>query len=309
MGVYHKPVMLNECIEGLNIKPDGTYVDVTFGGGGHSKEILKRLTTGKLYAFDQDADAAANIINDNRFMLIRQNFRYARNFLKYYEALPVDGILADLGVSSHQFDTPERGFSTRFDGPLDMRMDTTSAITAAYILNTYSAEQLKKIFAEYGDLKEAWKLAKSIEENRGEKEIKTTEDLKGIVMPMAPRGKENKFLAKIYQALRIEVNKETEALEEFLSQCPDIIREGGRLVIMSYHSLEDGLVKRLIKKGNTEGELEKDFFGNQQLPFRAINSKPITASEKEIVENNRSRSAVLRVAERVNPLKREVGNE
>lgn len=302
---YHQPVLLSECIEGLNIKPDGTYVDVTFGGGGHSKEILKRLTTGKLYAFDQDADAAANIINDNRFMLIKQNFRFARNFLKYYKALPVDGILADLGVSSHQFDTPERGFSTRFDGPLDMRMDTTSSVTAAFILNTYSPEQLKKIFAEYGDLKEAWKLAKTIEEKRAQKEIQTTEDLKNLVMPLAPRGKENKFLAKIYQALRIEVNKETEALEEFLSQCPDIIREGGRLVVISYHSLEDGLVKKLIKKGNTEGELEKDFFGNQQLPFRAVNSKPIIASEKELTENSRSRSAVLRIAERVNLLKRE----
>ncbi|MGE0636251.1 MAG: 16S rRNA (cytosine(1402)-N(4))-methyltransferase RsmH [Bacteroidia bacterium] len=302
---YHQPVLLSECIEGLNIKPDGTYVDVTFGGGGHSKEILKRLTTGKLYAFDQDADAAANTINDNRFMLIKQNFRFARNFLKYYKALPVDGILADLGVSSHQFDTPERGFSTRFDGPLDMRMDTKSPLTAAFILNTYSPDQLKKIFAEYGDLKEAWKLAKTIEEKRAQQEIKTTEDLKNIAMPLAPRGKENKFLAKIYQALRIEVNKETEALEEFLSQCPDIIREGGRLVVISYHSLEDGLVKKLIKKGNTEGELEKDFFGNQQLPFRAINSKPITASEKELTENSRSRSAVLRIAERVTPLKRE----
>lgn len=302
---YHQPVLLSECIEGLNIKPEGTYVDVTFGGGGHSKEILKRLTTGKLYAFDQDADAAANTINDKRFMLIKQNFRFARNFLKYYKALPVDGILADLGVSSHQFDTPERGFSTRFDGPLDMRMDSTAPLTAAFILNTYSAEQLKKVFAEYGDLKEAWKLAKTIEEKRAQQEIKTTEDLKNLVMPLAPRGKENKFLAKIYQALRIEVNKETEALEEFLSQCPDIIREGGRLVVISYHSLEDGLVKKLIKKGNTEGELEKDFFGNQQLPFRAINSKPITASEKELAENTRSRSAVLRIAERVNPLKRE----
>ncbi len=306
MTDYHKPVMLNECLEGLNIKPEGTYVDVTFGGGGHSKEILKRLTTGKLYAFDQDADAAANNINDNRFMLIQQNFRFARNFLKYHNALPVDGILADLGVSSHQFDTPERGFSTRFEGPLDMRMDTTSPLTAAFILNTYSTEQLKKIFAEYGDLKEAWKLAKTIEEKRAQKEIKTTENLKKLVMPLAPRGKENKFLAKIYQALRIEVNKETEALEEFLSQCTDIIREGGRLVVMSYHSLEDGLVKKLIKKGNIEGELEKDFFGNQQLPFRALNSKPITASEKELAENSRSRSAVLRIAERVNPLKREV---
>ncbi len=306
MTDYHKPVMLNECLEGLNIKPEGTYVDVTFGGGGHSKEILKRLTTGKLYAFDQDADAAANNINDNRFMLIQQNFRFARNFLKYHNALPVDGILADLGVSSHQFDTPERGFSTRFEGPLDMRMDTTSPLTAAFILNTYSPDQLKKIFAEYGDLKEAWKLAKTIEEKRAQKEIKTTEDLKKLVMPLAPRGKENKFLAKIYQALRIEVNKETEALEEFLSQCTDIIREGGRLVVMSYHSLEDGLVKKLIKKGNIEGELEKDFFGNQQLPFRALNSKPITASERELAENSRSRSAVLRIAERVNPLKREV---
>ncbi len=305
MTDYHKPVMLNECLEGLNIKPEGTYVDVTFGGGGHSKEILKRLTTGKLYAFDQDADAAANNINDNRFMLIRQNFRFARNFLKYHKALPVDGILADLGVSSHQFDTPERGFSTRFDGPLDMRMDTTSPITAASILNTYSPDQLKKVFAEYGDLKEAWKLSKTIEEIRAQKEIKTTEDLKNLVMPLAPRGKENKFLAKIYQALRIEVNKETEALEEFLSQCTDIIREGGRLVVLSYHSLEDGLVKKLIKKGNTEGELEKDFFGNQQLPFRAVNSKPITASEKELAENSRSRSAVLRIAERVKPMKRE----
>lgn len=306
MGVYHKPVLLNECIEGLNIKPEGIYVDITFGGGGHSKEILKRLTKGKLYAFDQDADAAANTINDSRFMLIKQNFRFARNFLKYFKALPVDGILADLGVSSHQFDTPERGFSTRFDGSLDMRMDTTSSLTAANILNKYSFDQLRDIFLKYGDLKEAKKLAKIIEYNRGEREIASSEDLKSLVMPLAPRGKENKFLAKIYQALRIEVNKEEEALEEFLSQCQGIIREGGRLVVISYHSVEDSLVKRLIKSGNTKGELEKDFFGNQQLPFRAINSKPITASEEEINENSRSRSAILRVAERVNPLKREV---
>lgn len=303
---YHQPVLLSECIEGLNIKPEGTYVDVTFGGGGHSKEILKKLTRGKLYAFDQDADAAANKINDKRFMLIRQNFRYVRNFLRYHKALPVDGILADLGVSSHQFDTPERGFSTRFEGPLDMRMDTSSPLTASFILNTYSVEQLKEIFLKYGELKEAWKLAQIIEKNRGEKEIKTSEDLKKLVMPVAPRGKENKFLAKIFQALRIEVNKETEALEEFLSQCPDIIREGGRLVVISYHSLEDSLVKNLIKKGNTAGELEKDFFGNQQLPFRAVHSKPVSASEKEIAENSRARSAVLRIAERINPLKREV---
>lgn len=303
---YHQPVLLSECIEGLNIKPEGTYVDVTFGGGGHSKEILKKLTRGKLYAFDQDADAAANKINDKRFMLIRQNFRYVRNFLRYHKALPVDGILADLGVSSHQFDTPERGFSTRFEGPLDMRMDTSSPLTASFILNTYSVEQLKEIFLKYGELKEAWKLAQIIEKNRGEKEIKTSEDIKKLVMPVAPRGKENKFLAKIFQALRIEVNKETEALEEFLSQCPDIIREGGRLVVISYHSLEDSLVKNLIKKGNTAGELEKDFFGNQQLPFRAVHSKPVSASEKEIAENSRARSAVLRIAERINPLKREV---
>jgi len=303
---YHQPVLLSECIEGLNIKPEGTYVDVTFGGGGHSKEILKKLTRGKLYAFDQDADAAANKINDKRFMLIRQNFRYVRNFLRYHKALPVDGILADLGVSSHQFDTPERGFSTRFEGPLDMRMDTSSPLTASFILNTYSVEQLKEIFLKYGELKEAWKLAQIIEKNRGEKEIKTSDDLKKLVMPVAPRGKENKFLAKIFQALRIEVNKETEALEEFLSQCPDIIREGGRLVVISYHSLEDSLVKNLIKKGNTAGELEKDFFGNQQLPFRAVHSKPVSASEKEIAENSRARSAVLRIAERINPLKREV---
>jgi len=302
---YHQPVLLSECIEGLNIKPEGTYVDVTFGGGGHSKEILKKLTRGKLYAFDQDADAAANKINDKRFMLIRQNFRYVRNFLRYHKALPVDGILADLGVSSHQFDTPERGFSTRFEGPLDMRMDTSSPLTASFILNTYSVEQLKEIFLKYGELKEAWKLAQIIEKNRGEKEIKTSEDIKKLVMPVAPRGKENKFLAKIFQALRIEVNKETEALEEFLSQCPDIIREGGRLVVISYHSLEDSLVKNLIKKGNTAGELEKDFFGNQQLPFRAVHSKPVSASEKEIAENSRARSAVLRIAERINPLKRE----
>lgn len=304
MSEYHQPVLLNECLEGLNIKPDGVYVDATFGGGGHSREILKKLNQGKLFAFDQDEDAAVNNINDKRFMLIQQNFRFARNFLKYHNALPVDGILADLGVSSHQFDTAERGFSTRFNAPLDMRMNKGATLTAAQVINSYSEEKLREIFLRFGELKEARKLAQRIVKKRAEQEIKTTDDLKNLALAFTQRGKENKFFAKVFQALRIEVNGEIDSLEEFLSQCAEIIKEGGRLVVISYHSLEDLMVKNLIKKGNVKGELEKDFFGNLQLPFRTLHSKPLTAGEEEIQANSRARSAVLRIAERVKPVNR-----
>ncbi len=295
---YHRPVLLSECIEGLDIKPDGIYVDATFGGGGHSREILKKLKTGKLYAFDQDADAFQNSIDDERFTLIRSNFRYMKNFLKYYEALPVDGLLADLGISSHQIDEPARGFSTRFEADLDMRMDKSAGHSAKDIIQTYSNERLIKMFRENADMKEAGRAARLIVNVRAEKQIETTEDLKRVLAPIAPKGKEAQFYSRVFQAIRIEVNEEMPALEELLLQSKDIIKEGGRLVIISYHSLEDRLVKNLIKSGNLEGKVEKDFYGNPQVVFKAV-GKPITPTEEELETNTRSRSARLRVAERV----------
>jgi 16S rRNA (cytosine1402-N4)-methyltransferase len=295
---YHNPVLLKECIDGLNINPEGIYVDVTFGGGGHSREILKHLTTGKLYAFDQDDDAIKNKIDDERFVLIKQNFRYLKNFLKMYNALPIDGLLADLGVSSHQFDEAERGFSIRFDSKLDMRMDQNAKQTAADILNTYTEEDLKRIFRLYGEVDNAGYLASIIFHNRKDKAIETVNDLKVMITKCVKRGKENQYYAQVFQALRIEVNKEMDVLQEMLLQSLDVLKPGGRLVVISYHSLEDRLVKNIMRSGKFEGEVEKDFFGNQLTPFKQISKKPIVPSDEENKLNSRARSAKLRVAEK-----------
>lgn len=296
---YHNPVLLKECIEGLNIDPAGIYVDVTFGGGGHSREILKHLTTGKLYAFDQDADAEGNVIDDERFVLVRQNFRYMKNYLKMYNALPVDGILADLGISSHQIDVPERGFSTRFEGPLDMRMNQAQGMTAADVLNNYEEDKLKRILGEYGEVENAGRLAKAIAMARAEKSFDTIEELKKLLVGFARRGKENQYYAQVFQALRIEVNNELGVLKEMLMQAPEVLKEGGRLVVISYHSLEDRLVKNFMRSGKFEGEAEKDFYGNLLAPLRPVNRKPILPTEEEIKSNSRARSARLRIAEKV----------
>lgn len=295
---YHNPVLLKDCINGLNINPEGTYVDVTFGGGGHSKEILKHLTTGKLYAFDQDEDAVKNKIDDERFVLIKQNFRYLKNFLRMYNALPIDGLLADLGVSSHQFDEAERGFSIRFDSKLDMRMDRNSNQTAADILNTYTEEDLKRIFKLYGEVDNAGYLASIIFHSRKEKPIETVNDLKSTITKCVRKGKENQYYAQVFQALRIEVNKELDALQELLIQSLDVLKPEGRLVVISYHSLEDRLVKNFMRSGKFEGEIEKDFYGNQLTPFKQITRKPIIPEAAEIKTNNRARSAKLRIAEK-----------
>ncbi|WP_149914070.1 16S rRNA (cytosine(1402)-N(4))-methyltransferase RsmH [Sphingobacterium cavernae] len=298
--VYHVPVMLHECMEALDIKPDGVYVDVTFGGGGHSREILKRLgPSGKLVAFDQDPDAINNTIADDRFVLVHQNFRFLKNYLRLEGVKEVDGILGDLGVSSHQFDDAERGFSIRFDADLDMRMDQVSDLDARKVLNTYSEEDLHRIFGMYGEVQNAKSLAKTIVTARLTKEINTVAELKEVIKKLVPKGKEHKYHAQVFQALRIEVNKELEALQEFLMQSISVLKENGRLVIMSYHSLEDRLVKNFMLKGKFRGEVEKDFFGNEIKPFRIITRKAITASEEELQLNNRSRSAKLRVAEKI----------
>lgn len=297
MTDYHNPVMLQECMEGLNIKPDGIYVDVTFGGGGHSREILKRLgPKGRLLAFDQDADAQKNLPKDDRLTFIDQNFRYLKNNCRLQGAIPADGILADLGVSSHQFDQPERGFSIRFDADLDMRMDQGSSLTAKQIVNTYSEEQLHRIFGIYGEIKNAKTLAQTLVTQRLNKPIDTVDELKKAISKLIPKGKENKYLAQVFQALRIEVNQELEALKEFLEQTVDVLKTQGRLVVMSYHSLEDRLVKNFIAKGKFHGEVEKDFFGNQIKPLESITRKAIVATEEEIKLNNRARSAKLRIA-------------
>jgi len=303
MTDYHSPVMLRECIEGLNIKPDGIYVDVTFGGGGHSREILKNLNDkGRLLAFDQDADAQDNIPNDDRLTFIDQNFRYLKNNCRLQGAMPVDGILADLGVSSHQFDQPERGFSIRFDADLDMRMDQSTSLTAKDLINTATEEELHKIFGIYGEIKNAKTLARTICTARLNAPIATVSELKQAIAKQIPKGKENKYLAQVFQALRIEVNQELEALREFLEQAVDILKPGGRLVVMSYHSLEDRLVKNFIATGKFRGEVEKDFYGNQIKPLEAVTRKAITATEEEISRNNRARSAKLRIAEKIDSL-------
>ncbi len=296
---YHNPVLLNECINGLNINPEGIYVDVTYGGGGHSKEILKYITTGKLYAFDQDESAVKNKIEDNRLVLIKQNFRYLKNFLKMYNALPIDGLLADLGVSSHQFDEPDRGFSTRFDSKLDMRMDSSTKLTAAEILNTYPEEELKRVFKIYGEVKNAGSLAFLINKDRKIKKIETVNELKSVITKCVKHGRENQYYAQVFQALRIEVNKELDVLKELLMQSLEVLKPGGRLVVISYQSLEDRLVKNIIRSGKFEGDVEKDFFGNKLSPFKAITGKPIIPSNEEIIQNNRARSAKLRIGEKL----------
>jgi len=296
---YHEAVLLNESIAGLRIDPNGTYVDVTFGGGGHSKSILEKLDKGTLFAFDQDADAQKNSINDERFVLINQNFRFMQKFLRLEGVLEVDGILADLGVSSHQFDTAERGFSIREEGELDMRMNTTQELSAKQVVNEYELDDLCRIFREYGELKNAYSLSKSILSAREEKEILTTQDLKNAVKQHVPPHKSNKILAQLFQAIRIEVNDELKALKEMLIQSVDLLKKGGRLSVISYHSLEDRLVKNLIKSGNFEGEIEKDFYGVPKLILEAITIKPITASQQELDNNPRSRSAKLRVSEKL----------
>jgi 16S rRNA (cytosine1402-N4)-methyltransferase len=299
--VYHQPVLLQECIEGLQIKPAGTYVDITFGGGGHSRAILEKLQGGKLFSFDQDADAAENAkeITDPAFTFVEANFRHIRRYLKLYGAGQVDGILADLGVSSHQIDSPERGFSTRFQAHLDMRMDRAAALTAKTVINTYTEDQLHRIFGMYGEVKNAKTLAATIVKERFARPIGTVNELKAILNKFAPRGRENKYYAQVFQALRIEVNEELRVLEEFLEQSVPLLKPGGRLVVMSYHSLEDRLVKNFINKGKFSGEVEKDMYGNVQVPLRPVNKKPIEASEEEVARNNRARSAKLRIAERV----------
>ncbi len=296
---YHNPVLLYESVNGLNINPDGVYVDVTFGGGGHSREILNRLSqNGKLIAFDQDKDALQNAIDDPRFTLINQNFRYIKRYLRFYGHKQVNGILGDFGVSSYQFDEPTRGFSTRFDGKLDMRMNQEETTSAYTVLNTYTQEALTKMFFSYGELKNARAIAEQIVSKRVEKEIKTTLELQQILQKFLPKHKEYKVLAQIYQAIRIEVNDEIKVLEEFLLQLPDIVSVGGRISLISYHSLEDRLVKRFVRDGQFEGTPEKDFYGNINVPFKKIGNM-ITPSETEIQQNNRARSAKLRIAERI----------
>jgi 16S rRNA (cytosine1402-N4)-methyltransferase len=301
MTEYHVPVMLNECIEGLHINPNGIYVDVTFGGGGHSRAILNKLSSkGKLVAFDQDEDARKNLPDDARLVFIDQNFAFLKNHLRYQELIPVDGILADLGVSSHQFDTDERGFSFRFeDALLDMRMSKENKRSAAYILNTYTEEQLASIFYQYGELKNSRKLALAIGERRKGKPFESIADLKICLQPFAPKFKDYKFWAQVFQALRIEVNHELEVLKKFLEQSKEVLKSKGRLVVMSYHSLEDRLVKNIMNSGNFDGEMEKDFYGQIIRPFNPIDKKAITAGEAELEANSRARSAKLRIAEKI----------
>ena len=300
MTTYHEPALLNECIEALDIKPDGVYVDVTFGGGGHSKEILKRLgDKGRLIAFDQDEDAERNAIKDPRFVLVRQNYRFLKNFLRYYDAIPVDGILADLGISSYQINEAERGFSIRFEAELDMRMNRESKVTAADILNQYSEEKLLKIFSQYGEVHNSKTLAKKIVEVRKETKLTHIDQFKEAIRSIADKQAESQYYAKVFQALRIEVNEELESLKEMLLETANVLAPQGRLVVLSYHSLEDRLVKNIIAKGQFEGEVEKDVFGNQKNnPFKAVNRKPIEATEEEVKRNPRSRSAKLRIAEK-----------
>ncbi len=296
---YHNPVLLQESVDGLNIKPDGIYVDVTFGGGGHSREILSRLgKKGKLFAFDQDEDALINKIDDPRFTLINENFRFIKRFLRFHGVKEVDGILGDFGVSSHQFDVAERGFSTRFDAKLDMRMSRRGNLSAYDIINEYDEQQLKRMFYEYADLRIAPKIAAEIVKSRQESPIESSEQLNEVLRPFLFKEKEHKILAQIYQAIRIEVNQEIEVLKEFLKQTEELIKKGGRLSLISYHSLEDRLVKRYIRSGLFEGEPEKDFYGNISVPFKKVKGLIVPASD-EIAQNKRARSARLRVAKKL----------
>lgn len=293
---YHNPVLLKECIEGLNIKPDGVYVDVTFGGGGHSKAILEQLNEkGKLYAFDQDVDAQKNALNDERFVLIPKNFKFLKRHLKFLGVQKVDGILADLGVSSHQFDVAARGFSTRFEGRLDMRMNTSESLSAYEIINNYTEEQISSLLFQYGELNNARAMAKKIVTERATKKIETSIELKQVLASFLPQGREHKVIAQVFQAIRIEVNKEMEALKDFLLQIPEVLNKDGRLCVISYHSLEDRLVKRYIRDGLFEGEPIKDFYGNFSVPLKKVGNM-ITPSKEEIKINNRARSAKLRIA-------------
>jgi len=297
---YHKPALLHESIEGLNIKPKGIYVDLTFGGGGHSREVLKKLgKNGRLIAFDQDQDAEANVPDDRRFIFVGANFKYLRNFLRYHALEKVDGILADLGISSHQIDRPDRGFSFKADSDLDMRMDVRSRITASSVLNSYSREELARVFKMYGELKNAWALAGAIEEARSQGSMDTTAVLESALRRFIPKAQPSKFLAKVYQALRIEVNREMEALKQMLLQTAGCMNPGGRLVVISYHSIEDRLVKNFMRTGNLEGDMQKDFYGNVETPWKLVSRTVITPSPEELEENNRARSAKLRIAERI----------
>lgn len=296
---YHNPVLLKETVDGLAVKPDGIYVDVTFGGGGHSKEILKRLgEKGKLFAFDQDKDALSNAINDERFTLINENFRFIKRFLRFYGVKKVDGILGDFGVSSHQFDVADRGFSTRFEADLDMRMNQSGEVSAYHIINEYDESDLRKMFLQYGELRNAPKLARAIITARKEEPIKTSIELKAVLRPFLSKHKEHKILAQIYQAIRIEVNQEIEVIKEFLIQTGELLDSKGRISLISYHSLEDRLVKRFIRNGLFEGEPEKDLYGNVSVPFKKVGGL-IVPGEEEVKVNNRARSAKLRIAEKV----------
>jgi len=298
MSEYHIPALLNESILGLNIKPKGVYVDVTYGGGGHSKEILKQLKGGKLIGFDQDAEAFKNQLDDDRLTLIHSNYRYIGNFLKYYGFEKVDGIIADLGISFHQVDELSRGFSFKSDSDIDMRMNKKSQITAANLLNEYDENKLAKVLRDYGELKNAWSIVQAIVEYRKSQKIDKISQLMQVIEKFAPRNIENKFYAKVFQALRIEVNHEMECLQEFLESSQTVLKTGGRLVVISYHSLEDRLVKNFIRAGNFDGEIEKDIYGNYKTPYSQINKKVIVPSDEEIGLNPRSRSAKLRIAEK-----------
>lgn len=296
---YHIPALLTQSVDGLITRPEGTYVDVTFGGGGHSREILRRLSPdGRLLSFDQDEDAERNIVDDQRFTFVRSNFRYLRNFLRYHQVEEVDGILADLGVSSHHFDDSERGFSFRFDGALDMRMNKRAGMTAADIVNTYDEERLANVFYLFGELKNSRKLAAALAKARASQPIATIGQFLDVVKPLFGREREKKELAKVFQALRIEVNHEMDALKEMLAAATQALRPGGRLVVITYHSLEDRLVKNLMKTGNVEGKEDKDFFGRVNTPFRLVNNKVIVPDQDEVERNPRSRSAKLRIAEK-----------
>lgn len=296
---YHIPVLAAESIEGLNLLPGADVVDATFGGGGHSRLILEKITDGRLFAFDQDEDAAQNTLNDKRLYFVRHNFRYIKNFLNYYGVEQVDAIFADLGVSSHDFDVPDRGFSFRFEGKLDMRMNQNAKTDAGNIINEYSEEQLELVFRMFGEIKNSRQLASLICKKRNETRIKTTTQLKKIVSECTPRAIENKYLAQVFQALRIEVNHEMEALQEFLTASLSLLKPGGRLVVITYHSLEDRLCKNFMKTGNFEGKVQKDFFGNVTSPFKMVNKKVITPGKEEIKTNSRARSAKLRIAEKI----------
>lgn len=298
-ATYHVPVLLKESIDGLNINPDGVYVDVTFGGGGHSREILSRLSSrGRLFSFDQDADAENNIPSDERLTFVRSNFRFLKNWMRYYGVEKIDGLLADLGVSSHHFDDETRGFSFRWDAPLDMRMNKRAGTTAAELINNADEAKLADVMYQYGELRQARRIASAIVKARASHQILTTGDLEKVVKPLLPPAREKKELARVFQALRIEVNREMEALREMLTEATDLLRPGGRLVVITYHSLEDRMVKNIIRSGNTEGRMEQDFFGRTNAPLASVNNKVITPSAEEQERNPRSRSAKLRIAEK-----------